>query len=387
MAIRLDPTLSDGYAALSLWLWDNSAHSEAIRVAGRAIVYAPNDAEAHLHLAYFLAQDDQLNRALAEFKVASDLDPLWFVPVLSQVSMLGAMNQPNTGRNIAESFKALSVDLAEQALVTSAAERNAGNMAVAIRLANDSMDRNPKLTIAAQFRDQIMWTLFEAGGAVSNSDGGEVNRQLALRHIAAAAHIAARMGPTIWTYESANNFANALASAGRWDQLLHLFDARFGSATSYANSTASSDRSGVTIALALEQAGRVVDAREMRAVMKERLSRAERDGVAPAQDSIDWAGILLAEGDRGAAMARLEAGIATQRWAVCGGPFWLGDLPTLAPLRGDRRFEAVLESCRSKIATERKAAGMGAISLNQKLASISGGARGPDQRGTGMQSR
>jgi TolB-like protein len=364
-AIRLDPGLSDGYDALSLMFWFKADYPHAIGAAQRAIEHRPDNAEAHLHLAAVYYEDEQPIRAIAEFTRASSLDPLWVAPVGSLIDTYSVTNQPVAGRAAADRFRSLSLDQAETDLVESYFANGSGNFAQGIKFADAAIARTPTLTLAVQIRDTLMSALFagQGAGAHAGSDATE-NRLGALRDRAGAASIAARMGTKIWDDpQSAAALASALVAGDRSALLVRDFDLRFAGVAAYAASTLSADRSTIPLALALDQAGRATDARAMRDLARNRLLRAESAGVAPAQNSIDWAGLLLAEGNRAGAVARLETGLKVGWWMVCSGPFWLGDLPTLAPLRGDARFESILGQCRSRINAERKMAGMGSIPL------------------------
>ncbi|MGL4542770.1 MAG: hypothetical protein ACRCUI_09695, partial [Polymorphobacter sp.] len=83
-----------------------------------------------------------------------------------------------------------------------------------------------------------------------------------------------------------------------------------------------------------------------------------------------WAVLLMGEGNRAGALAKLEAGVGTAWWRVCGNfPWfgetypWLGERRALTPLGGDPRFEAVKTRCRTEINKQRKLAGMAPAAL------------------------
>jgi TolB-like protein len=364
-AVRLDPTLSDGFAVLSLILWSNADQTGAIRTAREAIARSPNNAEAHLHLAYFLGNQNELEESMNEFAEAAKLDPLWYLPVISQILDCAEANQPARARLIADHFRALSVDLSDTDLADGLAARAAGDYAGALKRVGAAAARSAKVTMAALSRDDLLRTLFSVTGVATPTDlAGAAGRLMASRDLAAAAAIAARMGVSIWDdSETSANLAHALVAGGRSKELLQSFDSRFNTVQAYAASTPRSDMSGVAVALAFDRAGRPADARAMRDTMKTRLLASEAGGLAPTYDAVEWAAMLVADGNDAEAIHRLEVGSAAQWWAVCGGPFWLGDLPELATLRGNPRFAAVLDGCRSRINSERAKAGLGAVSL------------------------
>ncbi|HVE59509.1 MAG TPA: winged helix-turn-helix domain-containing protein [Pyrinomonadaceae bacterium] len=77
-AIEIDDALSDGHAALGMTLfwgeWDWKAAENQYR---RALELNPNDVNAHLFYAHMLSNTGRHDEALAEVKIARELDPLF----------------------------------------------------------------------------------------------------------------------------------------------------------------------------------------------------------------------------------------------------------------------------------------------------------------------
>jgi serine/threonine protein kinase/TolB-like protein/Flp pilus assembly protein TadD len=76
-AIAIDDTLSDSHTALGMtlfWLWDWRAAEKQFQ---RALLLNPNDVNAHLCYAHLLSNTGRHAEALAEVKLARELDPLF----------------------------------------------------------------------------------------------------------------------------------------------------------------------------------------------------------------------------------------------------------------------------------------------------------------------
>jgi len=359
MAIQLDPGLSDGYAALSLSLWFSGDVDPAIEAAQRAIARRPGNAEAHLHLAYFLSESDQPNRAITEFAAAAALDPLWRTAVASLIANYALTNRPSSARAAAKHYRSISLESADADFIDGVAEIATGNIGRAILLFKASIRENPKLSSALLDIQLFRRELIEIEGGNTETNTLYIAKNFAASRGLLNDSTSVQSTMQIWDDPiAASDVASSLIVAGRVDRLLEGYDARFASPAGFASATPVRDRSAVVVALALERAGRKADARALLDLARRRLTRYEAGGLAPSRTSVDWAGLLTEEGDRVGAIARLRSGFAAQWWPVCQGPFWLGDLPTLEPLRGDARFEAILAQCRLRINTQRAIAGM-----------------------------
>ncbi|MGL4541671.1 MAG: hypothetical protein ACRCUI_04080, partial [Polymorphobacter sp.] len=157
--------------------------------------------------------------------------------------------------------------------------------------------------------------------------------------------------------------ANALSRLDRQAELVASFDARFASIADYTSSPAATPGGALLIANAMARSGRSADADALRGFARARMMRNEAGGLSPSWNAADWATLLLAENNRPAAVAKLEAGL-TQNWSdVCSGPMWIGDLWSLAPLRGYARFETVIDRCRVAVNKQRSRAGLAVADL------------------------
>ena len=147
-----------------------------------------------------------------------------------------------------------------------------------------------------------------------------------------------------------------LMELDRPTDLVRAFDARFATVGAYLASQAADgartlSRAGIR---ARRAPARCTGAAQLCA---RPIDHAEANGTAASLNASNWAYLLLSEGDRAGALAKLETGVGTAWWQVCGTDVWIGDLWWVAPLNGDPRFEAIKGRCQ-QIDEQRKLAGL-----------------------------
>lgn len=137
-----------------------------------------------------------------------------------------------------------------------------------------------------------------------------------------------------------------------------MFDARFENVAAYLATPTAEEGGAIALAGAFDSVGRSADAKVLRRFARSKMTRAEANGTSVAYNAINWATLLLSEGDRAGALTKLERGIDTAWWPVCTSFPWIGEQFRLRPLNGDPRFEAVKGRCRTEINKQRKLAGL-----------------------------
>ena len=157
----------------------------------------------------------------------------------------------------------------------------------------------------------------------------------------------------------------ALVAADRDAALARIYLARFGSVNAFATDLiwAAFARGGWPAAasmavFALERHGDPAEARRLADAVRRTLMEDEANGIARSEHARTWAELHVRRGDRAAALLELERAIDSDWQDVCAGPVWIGTWPPLRPLRGERRFEALLERCRGQIDGQRRALGL-----------------------------
>jgi TolB-like protein len=103
-AIRLAPNAPEGYAALGLAFGD-SPTPESIAALKKAILLDPSRAELRVWLGLsldFLGRNDQ---EAEEYRKASEIEPLWPVPLLNWVSVLAASNRASEALKLVDQFR------------------------------------------------------------------------------------------------------------------------------------------------------------------------------------------------------------------------------------------------------------------------------------------
>jgi TolB-like protein len=366
-ATRLDPRLSEGFTAASVVWADMGDSGRALAAASRALALSPNDPEAQylLGVAYF--GDGDTNRAIDALEKYVATDPLWPKAFLWLFRAYSDANQTQKIRLAAQRFRAVAPDLADADLVDVYAASCTGEFGRAVRLADSALARNPQMTQAREFQlvslgemyafDHIsddLWRLLPA-----------LYRQAFTGNWQDAVNTAMEGGPGFWSGQNDRSVVSyTLMQLNRPADLIRAFNARFRDVSAYLADPSAEADTALTLSAAFERLGRAPDARALRDFARTRMTLHQAHGAVAATNALNWAKLRLAEGDRAGALATLEEGVAAAWWRVCSGPIWLGDNWSLAPLRGDPRFEAVKGRCRVEINAQRKAAGIGPADLN-----------------------
>ena len=357
-AIALDPSSAAGFDALGLALWFNSEHEPALKAAQHAVELQPRSAEALLHLAAWCAFLAKYDCAIANFEQSASIDPLFWPPVGSLLSIAELSNRPSVGVKALNRLVGLATDAATIDWAYAESATNSGRLAEALLRSKAAVQRNPKLTIAtlrlAAARDELF--AVDGPGAALPATG------FAGLGAAAASALIARTGrldASFWDdSKAAASVAWALVALGRGDELLKLYDARFRAPAEYAAAAAPVEQTSAPLAFALERAGRHTDAEAIRAVARRNFDTLDAAGTSLAQTAQSRAALALDAGDHAAAVARLQQGVAVQWWVICRGPVWIGSNPVFARLAGDAGFQRVLQDCTTRLNAERKAAGL-----------------------------
>jgi DNA-binding SARP family transcriptional activator/TolB-like protein len=365
-ALSLDARLPAAWEARSLAL-EGVDQTEAMAAAKRAVQLRPANAEARRRLAWLLRADGQHRQAAVELEAAIRIDPLWYLPYIDLGISLAHTNEP--GKLIAWQARHAALDppAAERDLVLANMLLDTGRAGEAAPIAARLVRTDPDFTYAALTWTDSLLALFAAD--VIPVDQFEFNSLPAMvalvrGDVAGAVAGAIREGPAVWDdAEAAVILGYALMAQGDAARLRALHMAHYPRPEDHsrrpAQALALNRHPGLYPALAYAAAGDVVGARAMRGKIALDVARLERLGLAMSQSGVTIAALELMDGDRSAAIDRLESSMAAQWTAVCHGPIWIGQDPLFGSLANEPRFTAVLERCRGHLNRQRAAAGLG----------------------------
>lgn len=366
-AVKIDPNLSDGFTALGFAIVDSGRHEEAIGALKRALALKPDNVEARALLGREYLQTGDVNRAQAELAKAAAADPLWLNPTAYYIFSASLGLKLDQARVAAARFRAISPDPAEADLVDFGKTYIVGDYARALAHANAALARNPKLTPARYFKFQALTAMF-AFDRVSDAEWA-IKPPFYRRYYSDQPQEAARMvltnGASAWDDQLQVVILTFGLDAAT---LVRAFDARFANVGTFLASPVAAqfraENAWLYLAAAFDRVGRQADALLLRKAARARMTYAEANGLAPSNNAVTWAMLLLAEGDREGALTRLERGTAAAWWLVCNGFPRIGNQKPLASLNGDPRFEAIKGRCRAEINKQRKLAGIAPPLLN-----------------------
>lgn len=361
-AIRLDPNLSDGYAALGRALRDIGDYRGAAAALNRSLALKPDDSEPRFMLGTVYRFLGENNRAVAEYEKSVAIDPLWTINTLNLAQGYVWSGRPDKARTLTQHYRSMTPNAADADIVESSAALDMGEYARSLKLANAALARNAQSANAANFRRNALIAMM-AANQLSPTVISTLDRYfweiVFDGQIASGADLILKQGPSLW--DDVNQvfaLSYALVQLDRSAELVKSFDSRFTSVASFLATSAADPYTTLSLAPAFDRVGRQADARALRSFARTTMLHAEANGTAASLNASNWAYLLLSEGNRAGALAKLEAGVGTAWWQVCGTYVWIGDLWWFAPLNGDPRFEAVKGRCRAEINKQRKLAGL-----------------------------
>ena len=151
-AIELDDTLAEAHTALGMTIfWGEWNWNEAENQFKRALEINPNDANTHLFYAHLLSNTGRHAEALAEIKLARELDPLFpFAGALEGQFLLHAGQTDEALVRLQKTFE-LEPNFWMPHLFASSAYTEKGMYAEAITEARRARELSPVLTVAIAY--------------------------------------------------------------------------------------------------------------------------------------------------------------------------------------------------------------------------------------------
>jgi TolB-like protein/Tfp pilus assembly protein PilF len=359
-AIALAPNLAEAHATLALIEGDNSPASEA--PLRRALALDPGYAEAWNWLGNALSSQSRANEAVAAYKRALDLDPLWSTPALN---LLSVARDAGDGKALGPVLAKLSASGADNQLIhTLQAEDRllAGDYSAALKLLllDGNIDERQSTTARVDIWIDVLTRLGYP--------------EAATRHVGAPDWYAAvvrsqRPPPTsaggkaitaadFWEMPCLFNLGGrALVNLGQSNELVRLYRERFGDADGFISELRPAGllvNEVPTLAVALRSTGRQAEADYLLAAAATRAETAVRIAPQSADRIAMLAYVRAAQGQHEQAVQMLAA--ANARGWLPDGRYYAIDLaqePAFAAFRRDRRFQALRKRVLDHIASER----------------------------------
>jgi TolB-like protein/DNA-binding SARP family transcriptional activator len=354
-AHNLDPTLGDAYAAMGFLSLSFAPESEPY--FRKAVQLSPQSPEFHRWHGEALLNEDRYDEAIAEFKRAVEIDPLWGLSYDHLIGALRMVGRKDEAQRYLNRFLALSTDQRAKLLLLHS-------------VADDDSRLVDEYRITARlFRDYPQERQNRFDLATVLAELGEHKRAFELMNsdsIAAAAlnsdwrglaRAASSIGPEYWNISKFWNSASLLVQSGEGDAVVAMYD-RDRSLVGTGAVNAEDIASPATI-VALRRAGRSSDADRLLAQMRSIDAAMPNRGLLGADKEVRGLMIAALSGDRDTAIRGLDE--ISRR-----DPLMLAYIPAaalrydpaFAPLASDPRFLATEDRVRVAINGVRQNVGL-----------------------------
>jgi tetratricopeptide (TPR) repeat protein len=355
-AVALDPNLGDGYAALGFISLSLDGNSEPYM--RKAVELSPQRADFHRWHAETLVALNRYSDAIAEYKRAVEIDPLWGLSYDHLIGALYEIGRRDEARSYAQRFFSLSTDVRAKQLLLLSIHKLDFDLAGELRTAQALFRTYPN---DRQVRINLASTLAQIGerrAAAQIMTSDPLARASLNSDWQGLARVADRLGPAFWNQSGWWNMAGLLVASGHSDTIVRSYD-RDRPMFAKPGAIRGDDMAMPETIVALRRAGRTADAAHLMAIMREELSRLPNQGLLASEKADGFARLAALSGDRAGALKGLEA------WSKRN-PLLLSHIPAIALrydptfgwLADDPRFAAVEERLRATINTERGKVGL-----------------------------
>lgn len=355
-AIRLDPNLGDAHAAMGFLSLDLGPSSEPY--FRKAVALSPQRPEFHRWHAQTLVSQDRFPEAIAAFKRAVEIDPLWGLNYDHLLGALYVVGRTDEARAYARRFASLSTDQRARLLVARSLANLEDRTVDELNLLRTLYRLHPDERQMRFSLSSVLALLGERAEAARINADDKLALAVLTRDWSALAVQARSMGPGFWEQWGFWDMANLLIASGHGDVLVDLYDR-----DRRLIDTGRIDRNNVDapeLVIALRQANRRAEADAMLARFEAHKKRIpDSDNILGERKKTAMTTVAALRGDRDRALAGLDS-ISRQRpMALALIPAMsLRYLPALASLANDTRFAAIDERVRSAINLRRRQAGL-----------------------------
>lgn len=316
----------------------------------RAVELMPGSVKAHADLAYALELAGDWKQSLIHRRKAAQLEPLSFLTQLHLARGLAATDRFEDARRAIRTYVARDVPRRARFDMIAVSEVEIfGDWSNSYVAALGGLEGAPPHDRASQ---PAMWSsllLFGPAAALPYADPGSMTALLLQGDPAKVAAKATELGVEFWGlgYET-TAAVHFLLQHGKQDVLLAAYDLgrRLGLPAEALNFP--------EVAVALRAAGR---SEEASAILKSFGTEvAQMQGLGPRRHALYWAMHRALQGRRDEAIRQLRSAKDGSWWAVSEVIDHPYNLAAFRPLRGDRRFQAMVNDYDQWVAKERREA-------------------------------
>jgi tetratricopeptide (TPR) repeat protein len=358
-AIALDPNLGDAYAALGFLSLNLDATAEPY--LRKAVQLSPQRPEFHRWHAQTLAALGRYDDAIAEFKRAVEIDPLWGLNYDHLIGALYSVGRAAEARQYARRFFELSTDQRAKLLLLQSLQKADQNLAGQLKTA---------IALQHAYPDERQMRLNLASALSALGDNRAAAKLVTNDHLGAAvltsnwpalAQAVEASGPAYWDQYDYWNQAALLIDSGHADTLVKLYDE---AEPLIASGRLTPDKVAQPEAIvALRKVGRRADAERLLGQLRRKEDRLPNVGLFGEEKQFSAATVAALIGDSRTALRLLD------QWSRRK-PFRMTPIPAMAlrydPVFGwlasDPRFPAIEDRLRLAINGERVKAGLPPLS-------------------------
>lgn len=358
-AVALDSNLGDGYAALGfLSLRLDSSAEPYMR---KAVALSPQRPDFHRWHAETLMAVNRYDQAIAEYKRAVEIDPLWGLNYDHLIGALYLVGRKDEASAYLRRFLALSTDQRARQLLLLSVRKLDFDLAGELKTAETLHRAYPN---ERQMRLNLAATLAQLGErrrAASLMPDDSLATAAMQGDMQGLARAAEALGAGFWNQSGWWNSADLLVASGRSAEIVRFFDRDRPLATGQIEGN---DNVAVPdIIVALRKAGRNADAEKLLLVFRNRVRSLPNTGLLGEEKSLGAGQIAALSGDREAAIRSLDY------WSRRN-PIELTHIPAMAlrydaafgSLADDPRFPAIEDRVRAAINRERAKVGLPELS-------------------------
>ena len=357
-AVALDPNLGDGYAAIGFLSLSLDATAEPY--LRKAVQLSPQRPEFHRWHGQTLEALNRYDQAVAEFKRAVEIDPLWGLNYDHLIGALYLVGRDREAREYVRRFFELSTDERAKLLLLQSLQKLDSDIAGELK------------TTAALYRaypEERQMRLNYASALSLLGENRAAGKLIGYDRLGSAAltgdwnglaRTARSMGAQYWDQYSYWNSAALLIASGNSDVLVRLYDQ---ARPLIVDKRLSIERvTQPETIVALRRIGRNADADKLLSRYRQDQDRLPDRGLLGEQKRFSVAIIAALTGNRDAAVRGLDE-MSRRK------PFRLATIPAMAlrydPVFGwlatDPRFAAIDERLRAAVNAERQKAGLAPI--------------------------
>jgi len=340
-ALRLDPSLPDAHAALSLARHLERRYEEAEAAAREALALSPNHVNATNWLHISLQAQGRLREAREQAQKVHQLDPL-YIPGIGNVAfeyvISGTAERVDSLTERVLPF--LEGDARQYVLGFRAfGLGNRGENAESIRLIQDLSNPTQSYAGFAGFFSHLNLSEYEAALRYAPN---RAYRMLALSRLGRVEEALQFGQALVAVGEGVPDTIQVLAEHQRFDEIISFVESNLGSAERLAQTSSNYGFGGNELghlAHAYRRSGRDEDARKALALFRASLERQTREGADNGALSWSRAHLAMLEGDPDRALSMLEKAVTQGYWEDND---FIRYWTVFRPLLGEPRLDALI---------------------------------------------